>query len=323
MDWKSFLQTEQIPFEENVDLKKKTWIHRGGIAGLYVIPDNMNQLIRLVSRLYQEKAAFKIVGHTSNLYIRNTTNLDIVISTIHLNNIQEGNGQYICECGVAMTSLSRQAIENGHAGYEGFVNLPGTVASAAVNNAGCFQCSISNLLIEAKVLCPDGEIRTITKETFAYSERSSAFKRGEQQGVILSVTLDCSAISDQRILQEKAEANTLYRKTRQEGPKQNLGSTYPIYVMQAFYKNLSFFTRLCLRIFGKLYYIAGSKMPQHIVNTIILLCYGNYCALHRYVSKYNFGCFVWRDANADKAFGKYKTLIAKTSGMPDIEIEII
>ena len=84
MDWKSFLQTEQIPFEENVDLKKKTWIHRGGIAGLYVIPDNMNQLIRLVTRLYQEKAAFKIVGHTSNLYIRNTTNLDIVISTIHL-----------------------------------------------------------------------------------------------------------------------------------------------------------------------------------------------------------------------------------------------
>ena len=323
MDWKSFLQTEQIPFEENVDLKKKTWIHRGGIAGLYVIPDNMNQLIRLVSRLYQEKAAFKIVGHTSNLYIRNTTNLDIVISTIHLNNIQEGNGQYICECGVAMTSLSRQAIENGHAGYEGFVNLPGTVASAAVNNAGCFQCSISNLLIEAKVLCPDGEIRTITKETFAYSERSSAFKRGEQQGVILSVTLDCSAISDQRILQEKAEANTLYRKTRQEGPKQNLGSTYPIYVMQAFYKNLPFFTRLCLRIFSKLYYIAGSKMPQHLVNTIILLSYGNYCTLHRYVSKHNFGCFVWRDENADKAFDKYKTLIAKTSGIPDIEIEII
>ena len=32
MDWKSFLQTEQIPFEENVDLKKKTWIHRGAIA---------------------------------------------------------------------------------------------------------------------------------------------------------------------------------------------------------------------------------------------------------------------------------------------------
>lgn len=323
MDWKSFLQIEQIPFEENVDLKKKTWIHRGGTAKLYVIPDSVDQLCKLVSRLYQDNIDFKIVGHTSNLYIRNTTNLDFVISTIHLNKIEEKDGQYICECGVAIAPLSRQAIQKGHAGYEGFVNLPGTVASAAVNNAGCFQCIISDLLVKAEVLCPDGKIRTYTKDMFRYSERTSAFKKGELKGVILRVTLDCSKKEDPAILTEKAENNTQYRKNRQEGPKQNLGSTYPIFVMKAFYANLSFFTHFCLRISGKLYSIMGKKQPQYIVNSVIMLCNRNWFRLHRYVSKHNFGCFVWRDENADKAFDIYRTFIAKKSGMPDIEVEIL
>ena len=323
MDLKAFLYTEQIPFEENIDLKKKTWIHRGGNAAYYIIPETVDQLRRVVTRLYKEQFDFKIVGHTSNLYIRNTTDLEIVISTIHLTQYQEKNGHYICECGVSIANLSRAAIEKGHAGYEGFINLPGTVASAAVNNAGCFKCCISDLLEEADVLCPDGKIRTFSKEMFEYSERSSAFKRGEMKGVILRVTLDCSRIEAKETLQQRAESNTQYRKTRQEGSKQNLGSTYPIYVMKAFYKNLPKFTQLFLRISAKLYQIAHKQRPQSVVNTIILLGSGNYAKLHRYISKHNFGCFVWRDEKADEAFHTYQAFIAKISGLQDIEIEII
>ena len=322
-DWEIFLQSEQLPFEKNVDLKKKTWIHRGGRASYFVIPDTIEHFIQLITRLYKEKQAFKIIGHTSNLYIRNTTDIDIVISTTHLNHFKEENNHYICECGVAIAELSRNAIKQGHSGYEGFINLPGTVASAAVNNAGCFGCRISDILLNAEVLCPDGKIRNYTKEQFVYSERSSAFKKGETQGVILQVTLDCFKHESIEILQERAEANTLYRKTRQEGPKQNLGSTYPIYVMEAFYKNLPLHTRLCLIASTILFRIIRKQRPQSVVNTIILLCSGNYFKLHRYISKHNFGCFVWKDEKADDAFTIYRSFIAKTSGLLDLEIEVI
>ena len=185
------------------------------------------------------------------------------------------------------------------------------------------MCCISDLLEEAEVLCLDGQIRTFSKEMFAYSERSSAFKRGETKGVILRVTLNCSRIEAKEILLQRAELNTDYRKTRQEGPKQNLGSTYPIYVMKAFYKNLPRFTQLCLKISAKLYQILHKQRPQSVVNTIILLGSGKYTQLHRYISKHNFGCFVWRDEKADEAFLVYRAFIAKTSGLRDIEIEII
>lgn len=323
MDLKAFLQAEHIPFEENTNLKKRTWIHRGGNARYYIIPETTEQLCNLASRLYKEQAVFKVVGHTSNLYIRNTTDLDIVISTIRLTHYEEKDGYYICDCGVAIASLSKQAIENNHKGYEGFINLPGTVASAVVNNAGCFQCRISDLLIEADVLCPDGEIRKYTKDMFGYRERSSAFKRGEEKGILLRVKLDCSRTEAKEILLAKAETNTEYRKTRQEGPKQNLGSTYPIYVMDAFYKNLPFHTRLLLFLSAKLYHITGKKRSQESINTLILLCSMKYFRLHKYISKHNFGCFVWRDERADKAFDIYRSFVAHTSGLPDIEIEVI
>lgn len=323
MDLELFLQAEQIPYDENIDLKKRTWIHRGGIARYFIQPDTIDLLCKLVKHLYEGHTAFKVIGHTSNLYILNTTNIDIVISTIHLNRFEEKDGQYVCECGVAIANLSKQAIAAGHAGYEGLINLPGTVASAAVNNAGCFKCGISDLLLDADVLCPDGVIRTYTKQMFAYSERSSAFKRGEQHGVILRVRLDCSRTAKKEDLHATAEANTLYRKTRQEGAKQNLGSTFPAHVMRAFYKNLPARTRMSLRVSAKFYQLIGKQRPQSVVNTIILLCSGNYMRLHRYISKHNFGCFVWRDEKADDAFVVYRSLVSRISGVADIEIEVI
>lgn len=323
MDFSAFLQAKHIPFEQNVDLKKKTWIHRGGVANYYISPTKIDQLVFVVKHLYAENCSFLVVGHTSNLYIRNTTNIEIVISTIHLNHYEENDGHYICECGVAIADLSRKAIKKGKAGYEGLVNLPGTVASAVVNNASCFQCGISNLLVEATILCTDGEIRVYDKEAFEYSERSSAFKRGEKKGVILSVTLDSSREAPKEKLLRQADANTLYRKERQEGPKQNLGSTYPNYVMKAFYEHLPIYTRLILILFGIPYRFLGKQRPQIVTNTIILLCSLNYIKLYRYVSKHNFGCFIWRDEKADEAFKTYYSFVAKTSGLHDIEIEIL
>lgn len=323
MELSAFLQTEHIPYEENISLRKRTWIHRGGNARYYIVPETIEQLRELVTYLYKEQIEFKLVGHTSNLYIRNTTDIDIVISTIHLNHYEEIEGKYICECGVAVAGLSAKAIEHGYAGYEGLVNLPGTVASAVVNNASCFKCSISDLLVEAEVLCPDRGIRKYTKDMFVYRERSSAFKRGEEKGILLRVTLDCSRKEAKEKLLAKAKAHTEYRKTRQEGPKQNLGSTYPTYVMRAFSKNLPAYARILLSMTSKLDKITGKKHSRKWIYSLILLCNGKYNQLHRYISKYNFGCFVWRDEQADEAFDVYRSFVAKVSGMPDIEIEVL
>ena len=52
------------------------------------------------------------------------------------------------------------------------------------------------MLVSADVLLPDGCIQIIKKEDFNYSKRSSAFKRGEKNGVVLCVKLKTEKVDN-------------------------------------------------------------------------------------------------------------------------------
>ena len=53
-----YLDTQKIQYETHVDLKKRTWIHRGGIAGIYISPASADELETSVSFLYSEDISF-------------------------------------------------------------------------------------------------------------------------------------------------------------------------------------------------------------------------------------------------------------------------
>lgn len=81
----SWLKELDIDFEMNCSLRKKTWIHRGGIAKIYITPDDNFQLYQVSKFLFDNRIEFLLVGHTSNLYILNSANIDVVVSTIKCN----------------------------------------------------------------------------------------------------------------------------------------------------------------------------------------------------------------------------------------------
>ena len=186
---KSYLDANRIPYEINVDLKKKTWIHRGGIAGIYITPESSEELEKVVLFLYRNNIKFLLVGHTSNIYILNSCNIPVVISTIKCRNYIVKDNKVYCEAGVGVIQLSKQMIQNGYKGFEYLTGLPGTVGAALVNNSSCKSNSISELLIIAKVVLSDGTIKYFNKEDFKYDFRTSIFKNAEIQGVILSAEL--------------------------------------------------------------------------------------------------------------------------------------
>lgn len=64
-----YLDLHSIQYETNVSLKKRTWIHRGGIAELFITPVNAEELEKVVSFLYSQSIRFQLIGRTSNLYI--------------------------------------------------------------------------------------------------------------------------------------------------------------------------------------------------------------------------------------------------------------
>lgn len=316
---KSYLQEQKIDFEEFVSLKKKTWIKRGGITDFWILPQKTEELQKICSYCYANHLFFEIVGHTSNLYFYNDYNPNIVISTIKLTNYIIKNTEIECEAGVPIAKLSHQCIEKGFIGYEGLIGLPGTVASAVYNNSGCFDCSISKLLIKATLLQEDGCIREIYPNDLNYTKRSSSLKRKELRGVILKVILKCNQSEDLTVLISKAIKNKEIRNKTQEGPLNNLGSICgAISGYKKSYRN--FIVKLLLKIY--MLFNKPTEYKKHKFTKEIILAIYNRKELSKYISDYNMNCFIWKDADADIYFDRYIALLNNIYNLKDHSLEI-
>lgn len=313
-----YLIKKKIDFESSVSLKKKTWIKRGGIARFWILPNTIKELHNICLYCYTNKLYFEIVGHTSNLYFDNNYNPNIVISTIRLTNYIINNGEIECEPGVSIAKLSNQCVQLGIVGYEGLIGLPGTVASSVYNNSSCFECSMSEIFIKAKLLQTDGSIKELFLSDLKYSKRSSSLKRKELQGVILSVVLRSDVTGDKAKLKSIALRNKEMRKKSQEGPLNNLGSVFGTII--GYKKTPRNFILKCLLKIIFLFIQAPVNRNKYIKKNILIF-YGRR-DLFNYISDYNINCFIWKDDNADKYFKKYVNLLKSVFYMEKDQLEI-
>ena len=309
-----YLTERVIPFEQDVSLSEKTWIKTGGVCTCWIAPDSAQQLKEVCSYLYQNGMTFDLVGQTSNIFFHSTYNPEIVVSTVKVNQYDIKDDIITCDCGVNVVKLAKDCLSKGYAGFSGLVGLPGTVASAIVNNAGCFDCSLSSMLVSADVLLPDGTIQTLQKEDFRYSHRSSVFKHGEQKGIILSVKLKAEKAEDIVEEHKKAEASANYRKHRQEGYSRNLGSVFASRKMKKNARNAIAvgFSRIMslLRL-----------MPGRKAQKLSLLWLYGYRDLSLYVSDKNVNIYIWKDERAEMLFARYKQFVNEVFNRAEIEIE--
>ena len=150
----------------NIPLKLKTWIRRGGNVGMWIRPSKLKDLEDIASILYYNNCSFVTIGHTSNIYFKNSFNIDYVLDTRLLKFFHEIGDVVVCECGVPMKILANYCVEHGYAGYEGMIDLPGTVGGAIVNNSGCYSCGVQNVLKEIDILTDKGNIVKLKKKNF-------------------------------------------------------------------------------------------------------------------------------------------------------------
>lgn len=258
---------------------------------------------------------YDLIGHTSNTLYAPDYRAECIVSTRKLTCFEIKKNEIICECGTSVRKLAKAAVEAGVKGYEGLVDLPGTVAAAVYGNAGCYGCSISRLLIEAQVLTEKGELQTVKPDWFAFASRSSALKRGEKSGTILTLKLKAEH-GDQTELAHRAAQNHYTRKLTQPAPQGTLGS---IFANDGKPTLLNRIITTITKIYEVLLNIVGSKETKqkrkHL--TFLLL---NATDVEPYVHHWN--CYWWRDEKAHELFWKYVRLHRRMFTRSVFEIEI-
>ncbi len=316
----SWLKELDIDFEMNCSLRKKTWIHRGGIAKIYITPDDSFQLYQVSKFLFDNRIEFLLIGHTSNLYILNSANIDVVVSTIKCNKYIIKDSSIECEAGVSVIKLSRDMVSKGIIGFEYLTGLPGTVAAALYNNSSCYANSISELLIQADVVLSDGTLKTFCYNDFDFKFRTSVFKEKRLKGVIISVRLKAEHGNSEK-LQAIASHNDQERKRILEGNAHNLGCT----VNRPFINGkMPVLIHVLSRIFNiVLKCLPVTKTKKAILRRNFICIISGYSDIMQYISPKNPIIFMWTDEKADSAFPRYLEFMKKVYKTDKMEIEVI
>lgn len=285
------------------------------IRNLYE-PESVVELRDLCRRFYNEGRAFDIIGHTTNTYFLSNKVYENIISTRRLTSYSIKDNEICCECGVNVAALSRKMVHLGISGFEGLINLPGTIGAAVYGNSSSYGCSINAIIKSVRVLLSNGNEIEVDLEWLQLEHRSTCLKRGEQQGVILSVTLRRNN-SNKDTLVNIARLNQDDRRLTQPTPLNNLGSIFTAsrkLTMQGFF--IKSVVKLCC-IFQIVF---KSQKISH--NTKLKLELKLLGALELLPYMHSWNRFIWSDENAHKQFWRYVEIHHKLYKDHTFEIEI-
>lgn len=138
---------------QDVPLGPLTTYRSGGSARLYADVADVEELTELVTSGITREHEILILGRGSNLVVSDVGFEGLAIhlgegfSGLHVRGTEVTAGS-----AVPLPRLARASVDEGLAGLEFFVGIPGSVGGAVRQNAGCFGAETRDRLIEAEII---------------------------------------------------------------------------------------------------------------------------------------------------------------------------
>ena len=174
--------------KENVSLAPYTSARIGGHADLLITTNSATELVEIVTRLWNQKLPFVILGGGSNVLVSDKGVRGItLLNRARAVRFNRGDKPSVwAESGVVFSNLANRCASKGFAGLEWAAAVPGTIGGAVYGNAGAFGCETAASLIRAEVLTKSGREQWPV-EKLGYGYRTSVLKRGDTSAAVLAV----------------------------------------------------------------------------------------------------------------------------------------
>ncbi|MFV0274980.1 MAG: UDP-N-acetylmuramate dehydrogenase [Bacilli bacterium] len=170
---------ENIKFNEEVNIKKYTSYNIGGIVKLMAFPKKREELISILKIVKKNDIKHIVLGECSNIIFTSDYYDGVVIKTDYLSNIIIEDNTVICDAGVKLVNLSLNLSKKGLSNFEFASGIPGTVGGGIYMNAGAYNISISDHLIEANILDNNFNIITLKNDELKFDYRYSMLKENK------------------------------------------------------------------------------------------------------------------------------------------------
>ena len=214
-----------IPYRTDCSFSDLTTFKVGGKVDLVLYPETEEQCIALMTWSKKEKVPFIFLGNGSNVLGSDNGYRGIIVKTDRLNKIELlENGILAVGAGVRGVKASSFAANNGLSGIEFLHGIPGTIGGAIFMNAGAYDCSIDQVLLQTRYLDDEGNVHILKREDHNFGYRKSFFMEHPNY-LILDVMLQLKPGNKAEIV---ALINDLQQRRREKQPLEfpSAGSTF-------------------------------------------------------------------------------------------------
>lgn len=167
-------------------LCKHTTMKVGGIADIFIVPDDLEEFKAVYNYLHQKKLKPFILGGGANIVPADKGIRGVVLSTERLNHVTVRDDTVTAGGGFPIGDLPAIALEKGLCGLEFITAMPGSVGGAVVMNARCYGSEIADILEQVLFLTPKGIV-----EKYLFYKEDWGYKRSPFQsakGIIIEAT---------------------------------------------------------------------------------------------------------------------------------------
>jgi UDP-N-acetylmuramate dehydrogenase len=208
----------------NEPMSAHTTFRTGGPADRYCIPDDTDELRKLVLECREENIPYYVIGNGSNLLVSDAGYRGCIIE------IGKGISSILCDgqtitagAGALLAVISQEAKNHALTGMEFASGIPGSLGGAVVMNAGAYGGEMKNILRSVLLMDENGRFFRETPEELELSYRHSNIP--DRNLIVLEAEI-CLTPGDKEEI--AAAMRTLAEQRREKQPLEypSAGSTF-------------------------------------------------------------------------------------------------
>lgn len=222
---KKILDTEHIPYEENVSAKRLTSFRTGGNVRLLITPTTKEELARVLTALKTLNIKKTVLGRGTNVLVSDDGYDGAIVSLSNFKRITARGKCITADAGATLHAVAVAAQKMSLSGFEFAHGIPGSVGGAVYMNAGAYGSDISAVLVGCECMnAESGETVRLGAGELMLGYRYSILK-DEKNLILLSAEFDLNK-GDADEIYAKMEYLRLLRLEKQPLSYPSAGSTF-------------------------------------------------------------------------------------------------
>lgn len=158
----------------NEPMKNHTSFKLGGPADIFIEPDDIEELVIALKSLREHNIPYYLIGNGSNLLVSDKGLRGAVVKIGEKFNSVNIDGERVtAECGILLSTLSKQAAKSSLTGMEFASGIPGALGGAVTMNAGAYGGEMKDIVEWVEVLDQDLKLIRLQSSEMEFGYRSS------------------------------------------------------------------------------------------------------------------------------------------------------